>query len=403
MAHYILAGDIGGTSSRFQLLLVDSIVEQQTERTLSHPTTVPRSLKSYNNSDYSTFPSILLTYLSSRSVPNMIPTVVVLACAGPVQNNKVVMTASSWKVNGEEIRDLLLEMQANKKEISGESLSELANIKDLGITVKIINDFAAQGYGVLTLPPKSLVPLNPSNPSPTPNGPKLVIGPGTGLGYCYLTSSGEVDDVADPSSDSQSGDYTVQTSEGGHGDFTPRSNFERLLLSNLCARYNAEECGSLGNRTKANRVATERVVSGAGIQNIYEFIRYQPNQKTLSPDADCSIRTSQKIDEKIDASPKGDMAAIIAKHAMRQDPACELAMRTFASSLANEIGSSILRFLPSGGVYISGGVTAKNIGLLKTTKFWEEVCNRGRLQKIVQGVPVFVVDNCEGVGVVGGE
>lgn len=52
--------------------------------------------------------------------------------------------------------------------------------------MKLINDFEAQGYGLLTLRDSEKQKLN--NAEPRPGAPIACVGAGTGLGECYLTA-----------------------------------------------------------------------------------------------------------------------------------------------------------------------------------------------------------------------
>jgi len=72
-----------------------------------------------------------------------------------------------------------------------------------------INDFAAAGYGLCMLKPNDYFHLN--RVAPTEDGPRVVMGPGTGHGQGYLTKSifGKC--------------YEVFSSEGGHSDFSVTS------------------------------------------------------------------------------------------------------------------------------------------------------------------------------------
>ena len=154
------------------------------------PKPVPNSLVTYPNATFSTFHDILVNYLGSIGGGKIVPSVVILACAGPVKYNQVRMTATNWLVRGDEVKDILQEMRdynAHKDR----------NQMKIPITVRIINDFKAQGYGVLSLPASSLINLNPHIPPMRRNGPKVVVGPGTGLGFCYLTSDVEEGDVGE--------------------------------------------------------------------------------------------------------------------------------------------------------------------------------------------------------------
>lgn len=114
----------------------------------------------------------------------------VIGIAGPVTSNTCDMTNSGWK-----------------SPASGAVIQA-----ELGIgKVLLLNDFEAAGYGVLDVDPANLVSLTPGVSS-KPGAPKAVIGPGTGLGECFLTYG-------------ENG-YVVWPSEGGHSDFAAKNEEE---------------------------------------------------------------------------------------------------------------------------------------------------------------------------------
>ena len=112
----------------------------------------------------------------------------------------------------------------------------------------IINDFVAQGYGCLTLEPREVRELTPKSHKMIDwTGPKVCVGAGTGLGQCFLTRDGA--------------GYACYPSEGGHVEYNPRSDLEIKLRSYLMQKFNC-----------AHRTSIERVVSGIGLANVYEFL-----------------------------------------------------------------------------------------------------------------------------------
>lgn len=98
--------------------------------------------------------------------------------------------------------------------INGPSLERELGIK----TVRLINDFAAMGYGLLTLKPHEYIVLNDA---PKEEGaPIATIGAGTGLGECYLTAGND-------------GQYSCFACEGGHTDFAPANKLEIEIYEDL--------------------------------------------------------------------------------------------------------------------------------------------------------------------------
>lgn len=115
------------------------------------------------------------------------PLTACFAVAGPVKENTVRFTnRDSWSIDG----DLIAQ--------------------DMKIpVVRLVNDFLAVGYGILTLDnEKECVVLQKG--VKVPSAPIACIGAGTGLGECFLTPSA-------------SGEYQCFPCEGGHAEFAPRN------------------------------------------------------------------------------------------------------------------------------------------------------------------------------------
>ena len=110
-------------------------------------------------------------------------------------------------------------------------------------SVALLNDLEAAAYGIFTLQPQELLSLNEGTRRRPGN--KVLIAAGTGLGEATLYDDGR--------------DYHPAASEGGHADFAPRDETEIDLLRYLIKKF--------------GRVSYERVVSGPGLANIYEFLR----------------------------------------------------------------------------------------------------------------------------------
>src|SRR5262249_36299100 len=109
-------------------------------------------------------------------------------------------------------------------------------------SVHLMNDLEAVATAVPVLRPSDVHTLNVGHPAP--RGAIGVIAPGTGLGESFLTW-GE-------------SSYVAHGSEGGHSDFAPTDERQIGLLKYMQARF--------------NHVGMERVCSGIGIPNIYEYL-----------------------------------------------------------------------------------------------------------------------------------
>jgi glucokinase len=294
------------------------------------------------------------------------PLTVCLACAGPIVNNTVSFTNRAWVIDG------------------------TALAKTMGLRkVDLVNDFVGMGYGLLTLDvEKECLTLNEGHR--VLGGPMGCVGAGTGLGECYLTahekgggsggegSSGVSDDSlsstksADPASQWE---YTCHATEGGHTDFAPRNAIEAELLHYLREKYATE--GS------TYRISNERVVAGSGIPNVYEFL-CQRFPESINKDVDRKIKNA------------GDLqAAMIAKNSRGDGKCilCEKTMDIFLTHYGSEAGNCCLKWYPTGGLFITGGLTPKNLDRIKNPNdlFLPALFEKGRVSVLIRQCPIYAV------------
>ena len=362
---YILGIDVGGTNSRLQLFSVSSIdVAQQGSM-------APGNLvdsKKYMNQDYDKFEDILEDFLKNNNHDKFsIPLVVCLAVAGPIKDNglKAELTNRNWLIDSK-----LLSKKYNTHCI-------------------LINDFVAMGYGLLTLNEDTECQIL-QNASKVKGAPMACIGAGTGLGECYLTSSSsssssscrtnnnnvnyDIINGYDNSNEvSDCYTYTCYPSEGGHAEFAPRNDLEIELLKYLKNKTNS-----------TTRASVERVVSGPGILSIYEFLNITyPKQS--------NIKVSKEISIARDLKP-----AVIAKNT-NNCKNCKLTMEIFMTHYGCEAGVAACKWIPKGGLYLTGGITQKNIKLLSNASdtddghFMKAFEDKGRLSSVVADIPLFAV------------
>ena len=236
---YLLTGDIGGTNSRMGLysIGVDKPLAVVTYRNAEHITVKEEGIFTRK---------IIAPFLKHcwEEIPNIAPIelteiIACLAIAGPVKDNKVVMSnLHNVEICGNSIAE-------NRDDIGFQGNSFVKSIK----VCKIINDFVAQGYGCLTLHESEIVQLTSDALCKIdPTGPKACVGAGTGLGECFLTPD-------------EHGQYSCFPSEGGHVEWAPRTDMEIKMLKYLKKKFQNK-----------HRVSVERVVSGTGLANCYEFL-----------------------------------------------------------------------------------------------------------------------------------
>ncbi|MEL6351166.1 MAG: glucokinase [Cyanobacteria bacterium J06627_28] len=343
----LLAGDIGGTKTILRLAEAnDSDIQKYATHELPLKTLYEGR---YPSGDYPEFVPMVKEFLAaaSQGIAAVKPESACFAIAGPIVNNTSQLTNLSWFLRAEFLKGAL-------------SIP----------TVQLINDFEAIGYGVLGLQPEDIYELQQGNPSNT--SPMAVLGAGTGLGQGFLLPC--------------NGEYQVFPSEGGHVDFAPQSELEFQLRKYLLEKH----CIS--------RVSEERVVSGMGIISIYQFLRDREYANESSSIADAMNSWERQAGQR---SQLIDPAAIISKAATEKtDLLSQKTMEIFIRAYGSEAGNLSLKLLPRGGLYIAGGVTAKNLDLIKGGEFMFAFGNKGRVSHMLDDVPVRVVLN-QSVGLIG--
>jgi len=341
----LLAGDIGGTKT---ILSIVEAVPRVTSEAL--PALTLRFQKTFPSRDYTDLAPMIqeflqLAHAELSNLPH--PQGACFGIAGPVVNNSSELTNLGWFLKAPDLSQELDIPQVN-----------------------LINDFAATGYGVLGLASEDLYPLQVGEPDPL--APIAIIGAGTGLGQGFLI----------PHADG----YRTYPSEGGHADFAPRSELEFQLQHYLLDRY------------QIDRISAERVVSGMGIAAIYQFLRDR------SPDRESPEMTElyRSWEREIGQESKTiDLSAAVSLAAQEgRDPLCLDAMNLFVDAYGAEAGNLALKLLPYGGLYIAGGIAAKNLMLLKSGRFMTAFAKKGRMSALLKKVPVSVVLNPE-VGLIG--
>lgn len=212
--------------------------------------------------------------------------------------------------------------------------------------VALINDFFAVALGVPLLAPADLVSINKG--TRVERAPIAILGAGTGLGEANLIHDGEK--------------WNVVPSEGGHADFGPQDEEQARLFLALLAKY--------------GHVSWERVLSGMGLLNIYDFLTGR--------------------DRPYDESLPAEIAAL----ANSGDRDATHAFEIFIDIYGAEAGNMALRALARGGVFLAGGIAAKNLPRFTTGRFLDAFLRKGRFVDVMREIPIDVIAN-QKVGLLG--
>jgi glucokinase len=260
-----------------------------------------------------------------------------LACfgiAGPVLHGKVSTPNLPWVIDAGEIA------------------------RQLGIkNVWLINDLHAHASGIDDLGPDDFVSINSIE---TSEGNAALIAAGTGLGEAGLYWDG-VRRHAFPC-------------EGGHCDFAPRDDLEVRLLQYLSKKF--------------GRVSYERVLSGPGFRNIYEFLRDTGTEEEPA-------WLKQELSQLADPVPTISQYGLQGKTAI-----CIQTLEIFVRIYGAEAGNLALKMMATGGVFLSGGIAFKILPKLKEPAFLQAFVAKGRLQTLLETIPVRVIAN-DMVGLLG--
>jgi glucokinase len=252
----------------------------------------------------------------------------VFAVAGPVVRGSAELTNVGWVLAEETLRAAL------------------------GVaSVRLINDLVALACAVPHLPPDAVCTLQRGEPEE--HGAIAVVAPGTGLGEASLTW--------------EDAGYSPHPSEGGHADFAPADDLQEELLAWLRGRF--------------DHVSFERVCSGSGLPNLYDFLKARgtaPEEPWLA--------------DRLAAS--DDRSPVIVDAAFDTPAPSALALATlelFASILAAEAGNAALHVLATGGVYLGGGMPRRILPLLQRESFVERFRQKDRMAHLLAEIPLHVI------------
>ncbi|HTA79481.1 MAG TPA: glucokinase, partial [Terracidiphilus sp.] len=246
---------------------------------------------------------------------------------GPVRDGRLRLTNLPWTLDSREL--------------------------SLGLDIPhvfLINDLEANGYGIAELTADQIFTLSEGDASQVGN--RALIAAGTGLGEGLLTWNGR--------------HHIPYPSEGGHGDYAPRNEDEIDLLRFLQRKYNG-------------RISFERVISGMGMTNIYEFLR----------DAK-GIEEPAWLAEKIASVP--DANAVITEMGLAaKSELCAKTLDMFVSAYGAEAGNLALKILSVGGLYVGGGIAPRILEKMKDGTFMKAFTDKGRLSQLLINMPVKVI------------
>ncbi len=308
------------------MILAGDIGGTKTELALIEPgrgVDDPVRQERFPSKDFNSLEAVLDKFLAGEEHP---PTAASFGVAGPVIRQVVRTTNLPWTIDATAI---------------GERF---------GISrVHLLNDLQAIATAVPHFSEDKLCTLNSGEPDPTGN--IGVVAPGTGLGEAFLTWSGS--------------GYTPWPSEGGHASFAPVTPEQLELL-----RYAERRFG---------HVSFERVCSGSGFPNIYDYI-------VASGLYEEPEWLSKELANARDRTP-----IIMTAGFERKAPICIAALDLFIAILAGVLGNMAVKIMSTGGLYLGGGIPPRILPRLQRPDFLDMVCYKGRFRDWLTRIPVHVI------------
>ncbi len=310
-----IAADVGGTHVRVALVCESADAQR--------PVTV-LDYRKYRCADHPGLAEILAQFIADIGCGPVARGVI--ASAGYALEDGSVITANlPWALVPEQIR------------------------QQLGMrALHLVNDFEAVAYAATYMASNEVLHL--SGPVEVQQGAALVLGPGTGLGAAVWIPQGDRP--------------VVLPTEAGHAALAVSSDLELDLLREL-------------RRTRTH-VATETLISGPGLLNLYQTL--------------CVLRSATPVC----ATPSEVTAAALAA----SDEVAHEALATFCGLLGSVVGDMALLYGVRGGIYLAGGFLPQIAGFLATSEFSARLLDKGKMRPALEQVPVKVVEHGQ-LGVIG--
>ncbi len=279
----------------------------------------------YPSRKYEHFQDLVREFLAAQGNPAI--TRAAFGIAGPVRRGVGQLTNLSWRLEAPELGE------------------------DLGLgDVWLLNDLEANAWGLTELPRRDFELLNAGDPEAVGN--QAIISAGTGLGEAGLFWDGR--------------QHHPFACEGGHSSFAPLTPLDAELFDFL--------------REREGHVSWEKVLSGAGLVNIYQFLK--------------ATKRGEEPDSLAAELAEGDAAAVISRVAGEgASTRCSQALSLFITYYGAEAGNLALKLMATGGVFIGGGIAPKILSQLRAGHFLAAFFGQGRMRSLLQAMPVRVVLN----------
>jgi glucokinase len=286
----------------------------------------PSVTREYVTLDFDSFDHLVQTFIEETAATGI--EAVCAGVAGPVRGTAARLTNVPWTADIEVVAGHLG-----------------------GCPGELLNDLEAMAYSVPVLDPDECAVLQQGVAVPAGNA--AIIAAGTGMGQAHLHNV--------------NGRFLPVASEGGHADFAARTPRELALVAALTTAH--------------GRVDVERVISGHGLMNLFQFVH--------GPGAPADVCPAMNRDAADIDLPAATSAAAIAK----QCDKCVETLGLFVSAYGAEAGNLALRSVATAGLYVGGGIAPKILPLLETGTFMDAFLDKAPMVDLLRTIPVKVILN----------
>jgi len=278
------------------------------------------------SNDFSSLEQVVRAFLDGDGEPVQAG---VFGIAGPVIEGRAVPTNFSWEA------------------IEQESIARAMDLDPQ--RVRLMNDLETTACGVPYLGREDLETVNAGVER---KGNIAVIAAGTGLGQGILFRRGD--------------QVLPVATEGGHASFSPRDDRDVALFRFLRHRF--------------GHVSQERVVSGPGLENVFDYLR-TVEKRPVVPAVLHRLETE-------------DARAVIGGAGVAGTCAtCREAVDWFVRLYGAQAGNLALTVMALGGVFVGGGIVTKILPRMTTGAFMDSFVDKGRYMDLLEEVPVNIILN----------
>lgn len=215
--------------------------------------------------------------------------------------------------------------------------------------VNMLNDQEAAAYGIGLLDDSELDAIYTSGH--LEKGNVAILAPGNGLGEAGYFFDGKY--------------LRPFATEGGHSEFSPRTNVEVEFYQFLNNIYGI--------------VSWESVLSKTGLFNIYRFLR--------------DVKRHPEPEWLAERLANGNFTEELYKAAMEEDVMiCKIALDTFLEFLAREANNLTLKLKATGGLLIAGDIPQIIRNYIDRDKFYEKFKISDKMEDMLKNIPIYIVN-----------